>query len=258
MPPQCSRLFLDSRRATGCRISDILIHLPRGAADDKHEHALRPLPPRQTGTTIPPLAPDPDGSHRRGNHPDSQQRAGSSQYLFVRRHQWKSHHRVPRDTKSWHATRRRRDLHSSTTPSADQSILYQCDSDQTAYPITFAGGSNIWGSSSTKLDSTSFSGTQFNLIGSGGIFSTNIADGAPINATAVFTNSITDLGLNGGSGPRLLASYKLDATGDTISLFADTPLPPSPSSVPAPLPLFGTAAAFSWSRRLRRRISGSP
>jgi hypothetical protein len=141
---------------------------------------------------------------------------------------------------------------------ADQSILYQCDSDQTAYPITFAGGSNIWGSSSTKLDSTSFSGTQFNLIGSGGIFSTNIADGAPINATAVFTNSITDLGLNGGSGPRLLASYKLDATRDTISLFADTPLPPSPLSVPAPLPLFGTAAAFSWSRRLRRRISGSP
>lgn len=29
----------------------------------------------------------------------------------------------------------------------------------------------------------------------------------------------------------------------------------SPSSVPGPLPLFGAAAAFGWSRRLRKRLS---
>jgi len=32
--------------------------------------------------------------------------------------------------------------------------------------------------------------------------------------------------------------------------------PPSPSTaVPGPLPLFGAAAAFGWSRRLRKRIT---
>jgi hypothetical protein len=32
----------------------------------------------------------------------------------------------------------------------------------------------------------------------------------------------------------------------------------APSAVPGPLPLFGAAAAFSWSRRLRRRASRGP
>jgi hypothetical protein len=31
----------------------------------------------------------------------------------------------------------------------------------------------------------------------------------------------------------------------------------SPTSVPAPLPIFGAAAAFGWSRQLRRRIDSS-
>ena len=29
----------------------------------------------------------------------------------------------------------------------------------------------------------------------------------------------------------------------------------TPSAVPGPLPLFGAAAAFGWSRRLRKRIA---
>jgi hypothetical protein len=37
-----------------------------------------------------------------------------------------------------------------------------------------------------------------------------------------------------------------------------TPVSSSPSSAPGPLPLFGAAAAFSWSRRLRRRVSSGP
>jgi hypothetical protein len=37
-----------------------------------------------------------------------------------------------------------------------------------------------------------------------------------------------------------------------------TPASPSPSSAPGPLPFFGAAAAFSWSRRLRRRVSSRP
>ncbi len=34
--------------------------------------------------------------------------------------------------------------------------------------------------------------------------------------------------------------------------------PPSSTAVPAPLPLFGAAAAFGASRRLRRRVHGAP
>lgn len=42
----------------------------------------------------------------------------------------------------------------------------------------------------------------------------------------------------------------------TINSWATASLapPPAPSGVPGPLPLFGAAAAFSMSRRLRRRI----
>jgi hypothetical protein len=34
-----------------------------------------------------------------------------------------------------------------------------------------------------------------------------------------------------------------------------TPLNSAPTSVPAPLPVFGAAAAFGWSRQLRKRIA---
>jgi hypothetical protein len=36
-----------------------------------------------------------------------------------------------------------------------------------------------------------------------------------------------------------------------------TPLNSAPASVPAPLPVFGAAAALGWSRQLRKRITGS-
>ena len=35
------------------------------------------------------------------------------------------------------------------------------------------------------------------------------------------------------------------------------PLSSPPSEVPGPLPLLGAGAAFGWSRRLRRRLSGT-
>jgi hypothetical protein len=38
--------------------------------------------------------------------------------------------------------------------------------------------------------------------------------------------------------------------------FAVSAQAPSPSAVPGPLPLFGAAAAFGWSRRLRSRVAG--
>ncbi len=41
---------------------------------------------------------------------------------------------------------------------------------------------------------------------------------------------------------------------DTIQLIVSAPTPPSVAA-PGPLPLFGAAAAFGWSRRLRKRIA---
>lgn len=137
---------------------------------------------------------------------------------------------------------------------ANANTLYQseCPTDQLAYAISLIDGSEPWGSNANSLDG-SFSGSAFSLAGPA-LFATNLASNASISSTATFTGSIADLGLT-GSGPRLLAKYQIDDTLDTISVFADTPLPPTPAAVPAPLPLFGTAAAFGWSRRLRRRIS---
>jgi hypothetical protein len=53
--------------------------------------------------------------------------------------------------------------------------------------------------------------------------------------------------------PNSQMEEKIDANKSVNYAFA-TALPPS--SVPGPLPLFGTAAAFGWSRRLRARLRG--
>ena len=44
----------------------------------------------------------------------------------------------------------------------------------------------------------------------------------------------------------------------TDSLVQQINTPPPPSSVPGPLPILGVAAAFGYSRRLRKRVSTSP
>jgi MYXO-CTERM domain-containing protein len=44
-------------------------------------------------------------------------------------------------------------------------------------------------------------------------------------------------------------------TGATFAIA--TVVPPASNAVPGPLPLFGAAAAFGWSRRLRSRIASS-
>jgi len=44
-------------------------------------------------------------------------------------------------------------------------------------------------------------------------------------------------------------------TGVSVKYAVGRPLSTGVSSVPGPLPIFGAAAAFSWSRRIRRRLS---
>jgi len=76
---------------------------------------------------------------------------------------------------------------------------------------------------------------------------------------------LTDAGanviiLNGNAG-MIFSSVDSTATGfsgfdGSISSSSLSPVPAS-SSAPSPLPLFGAAAAFGWSRQLRRRIKTS-
>ena len=84
--------------------------------------------------------------------------------------------------------------------------------------------------------------------------------GTSITSTATF-NSQTLAGL-GFTTTGLLGTWTLQPKdgSDTYSAFDTIQVvigaPPSPSTaVPGPLPLFGAAAAFGWSRRLRKRIT---
>ena len=109
--------------------------------------------------------------------------------------------------------------------------------------------------------SPSFNGVVFNNSGSSvsaistilgvefGISSSYIS-GSPIVSASTFAGeTLASLGFTINSG--LLGSWTLNGTGDTIQAF----LGPPTAAVPGPLPLFGAAAAFGWSRRLHKRIA---
>jgi len=86
-------------------------------------------------------------------------------------------------------------------------------------------------------------------------------DGTPIDSSATFNGkSLADVGLDDPSlnntniGSWTLVTTRTADPTNVINVIVGAP--PSPS-VPGPLPLLGTAAAFGWSRRLRRRISSA-
>jgi hypothetical protein len=81
--------------------------------------------------------------------------------------------------------------------------------------------------------------------------------GSTIASSATFNGvTLADLGF---TAPSALGTWTLAGTGDTINLVASGPpvVNSPPSAVPGPLPLFGAAAAFCYSRRLRRRVTQS-
>lgn len=89
-----------------------------------------------------------------------------------------------------------------------------------------------------QLDATNYFGFRFLASDN----QTHYGWGAMQVGSAISTLTITAIGWEDQAGVAILV-------GDT-----GAPVPgPSPASVPGPLPLFGVAAAFSWSRRLRRR-----
>ena len=104
---------------------------------------------------------------------------------------------------------------------------------------TSASGSVVVGSApgNWQLDATNYFGFRFLASDN----QTHYGWGAMQVGSAITTRTITAIGWEDQAGVAILV-------GD------GAPVPgPSPASVPGPLPLFGVAAAFSWSRRLRHR-----
>jgi hypothetical protein len=70
--------------------------------------------------------------------------------------------------------------------------------------------------------------------------------GTPISSSSTFSGyTLASLGM---TTPGTLGIWTLDGSGDTISVTA------SQANVPGPLPVLGLAAAFGFSRKLRKRI----
>ena len=105
---------------------------------------------------------------------------------------------------------------------------------------SYGSGAVVVGSApgNWQLDATNYFGFRFLASDN----QTHYGWGAMQVGSAISTRTITAIGWEDQAGVAILV-------GDT-----GAPVPgPSPASVPGPLPLFGVAAAFSWSRRLRRR-----
>lgn len=118
-------------------------------------------------------------------------------------------------------------------------------------PTNFGNGGSI--------GFTSYSGTAINLLG---LFPElnidNYTLGTPISGSGLLAGqTLTSLGFS-STAPGLLASWTISGSSETVEVRIGSN---APSSVPGPLPLFGAAAAFAHSRRLRARLragSSSP
>lgn len=86
--------------------------------------------------------------------------------------------------------------------------------------------------------------------------SPNYVSGTSISSFSDFSGTFSQLGFGTITGTLGTWTIGTGALTDTINVqFGAPPGPgPSPSTVPGPLPVVGGAAAFGWSRRLRRRI----
>ena len=114
-------------------------------------------------------------------------------------------------------------------------------------PYTFDGN--------VGLQADGSSGVSTFLQGRGLVFGieTTYINGTPIVSSSIY-NTTTLAGM-GFTTTGLIGTWTLAGTGDTIKVVLGPPAAPQATAVPGPLPLLGAAAAFGWTRRLRRRIT---
>ncbi len=126
-----------------------------------------------------------------------------------------------------------------------------------------AGPTGSLGTGSASITSIG-SGTAIYLFGTNFLLDNTYTSGASILSSATIPNkTLAQLGLSSTSG--LLATWTLQpanggdpyTANDTIQVFAGAPPTPPAAAAPGPLPLFGAAAAFGFSRRLRSRLHRS-
>jgi hypothetical protein len=120
------------------------------------------------------------------------------------------------------------------------------------------GGPSSLGSGE-NINFRSYPGTSTFLIGFLDSFAIeNYTLGSPISGSGLLAGqTLASLGF-GFTAPGLLASWNITGSSETVEVRIGST---APSSVPGPLPLFGAAAAFAHSRRLRARLragSSSP
>lgn len=124
------------------------------------------------------------------------------------------------------------------------------------YDLTGPAG---FGGNSLLANGTTVSGFAFHLLPSSynGLvrpssfgLDTAYVLGQPFSSTAIFAG--TSLASQGFTATGLIGTWTIVGTSESINVFIG---PPAAASAPGPLPLFGAAAAFGWSRRLRQRIA---
>ena len=112
-------------------------------------------------------------------------------------------------------------------------------------PASFNGSVNIAPASSVSGILTGFGGTAgVFLLDASYNYNTPIVSSATFNGQTLASFGFTTTGLIG--------TWTIDDTSEGIQVIL---APPSPAAVPGPLPLVGAAAAFGFSRRLRKRIA---
>lgn len=87
--------------------------------------------------------------------------------------------------------------------------------------------------------------------------SPNYVSGGLISSFSDFSGTFTQLGFGNTTGTLGTWTIGTGPVTDSINIQFGAPPGPGPgpgSTVPGPLPVLGGAAAFGWSRRLRRRI----
>ncbi|MCX5952784.1 MAG: hypothetical protein NTZ40_04655 [Cyanobacteria bacterium] len=121
------------------------------------------------------------------------------------------------------------------------------NSNSALFQIPPAGQVPWWGNDMLAID---FAQQVYDQLGSG-----STPGNSPVFAYEVSGTDI--LGISQDLGDILIQYPETIADNAAVKYAIATPLNSAPASVPAPLPVFGAAAALGWSRRIRKRITGS-